>query len=193
METIASQLHLENFWQTTRPTFGRPASARRARPGHGAPPGRVPNGRAAVEPRCEAARAHALGTRRVAPAARSDLHLRYARPDRSHDDVGSDRHDGFGPHLATRHPERAVRTSCERESRVFHRQPRDQSSSRARRRRRTCRTVRSTAALHGRPAGRVADHGRDTTRGGGTRRPRWCSEFVLPHTRGATPQGKPRS
>ena len=66
--------------------LGRPAAARRARPRARARPAGVPHGRAALEPRREAARADPR--RDPPPAARGRHHhrLRHARPGRGDDD-----------------------------------------------------------------------------------------------------------
>ena len=72
----------------------RPAPARRARPRHGAPSGRVPDGRAALQSRRQAARAHAHRARGAAQPPRRDLHLRHARPGRGDDDVRPRGDDG---------------------------------------------------------------------------------------------------
>ncbi len=88
-----------------RGALRRPAPARRHGPGDRARAGRVPDGRAALEPRREAARRHA---RRAGPAARSPRDhddLRHPRPDRGDDarrSRGRDarRHDPAGRHAA---------------------------------------------------------------------------------------------
>ena len=65
---------------------GRPAPARGARPRDRARAAGVPDGRAAVEPRREAARGDARLHRAPAPGARHDDALRHARPGRGDDD-----------------------------------------------------------------------------------------------------------
>ena len=60
------------------PAFGRPAPARGAGPRHGAPAERVPDGRAAVQPRRQAARPYAL--RAQAPAGTSSASPRSTSP-----------------------------------------------------------------------------------------------------------------
>ena len=72
--------------QAPRP-FGRPAPARRHGPRHRARARGVPVRRAAVEPRCQAARADAAGDQAAAAAAGHDLDLRDPRPARG-DDAG---------------------------------------------------------------------------------------------------------
>ena len=66
--------------------LGRPAAARRDGPGDRARPGGVPDGRAALEPRREAARADAHGDPAPAARARHDDDVRHARPGRGDDD-----------------------------------------------------------------------------------------------------------
>ena len=63
----------------------RPAPARRARARHRARAEGLPDGRAALQPRREAARADARRAHQAAPAPGHHHHLRHARPDRSHD------------------------------------------------------------------------------------------------------------
>ena len=65
--------------------LGRPAPARRDRAGDGARAAGVPHGRAALEPRREAARRDARRARAPARAARHDDGLRHPRPDRGDD------------------------------------------------------------------------------------------------------------
>ena len=64
----------------------RPAPARRDGARDRPPAGGVPDGRAALEPRREAARADARGDRGAAARPRRDDDLRHARPDRGDDD-----------------------------------------------------------------------------------------------------------
>ena len=66
---------------------GRPAAARRAWPRAGPRSSRLPDGRAAVQSRCQAARADAIRDQAVPPGLRRDDHLRDPRPARG-------RHDG---------------------------------------------------------------------------------------------------
>ncbi len=64
------------------PALGWPAPACRARPRAGAPADRVPDGRAAVEPRRRPARLHAHADQEAAPLDGHDLRLRHPRPGR---------------------------------------------------------------------------------------------------------------
>ena len=65
--------------------LGRPAPAGRHGPGDRPAPAGVPDGRAALEPRREAARPDAGRARQAAPPARRDHAVRDARPDRGDD------------------------------------------------------------------------------------------------------------
>ena len=69
----------------------RAAAARRARTGDRARAGGLPDGRAALEPRREAARRDARRDPQAPAAARDDHHLRHARPGRGDDDGRPDR------------------------------------------------------------------------------------------------------
>ena len=66
--------------------FRRREPARRARAHHRHQSVRVPDGRAAVEPRRQAARRHAHRTEGSAPPPQGDLRLCHARPGRGDDD-----------------------------------------------------------------------------------------------------------
>ena len=68
-----------------RPALGRPAPAGRDGARHRAHPERVPDGRAALEPRRQAARADAHRGLAPAEAARHDDRLRHPRPGRGDD------------------------------------------------------------------------------------------------------------
>ena len=72
------------------PALRRPAPARRDRPGDGARAAGVPDGRAAVEPRRQAARADARRAGAAARPAAHHHHLRHPRPGRG-DDAGRPR------------------------------------------------------------------------------------------------------
>ncbi len=74
-----------------RPALGRPAPARRHRPGHRQAAQGLPVRRAAVEPRRQAAGADAGRARGAAPRARGDDDLRHPRPGRGDDDGRQDR------------------------------------------------------------------------------------------------------
>ena len=89
------------------PALRRPAPARRHGPRHRARPAGVPVRRAAVQSRCQAARADAHGDQGAAPAAQDHDGLRHARPDRGHDHGRQDRRDARRPGRADR---RAART-----------------------------------------------------------------------------------
>ena len=69
----------------------RPAPARRPRPGDRPRARGLPHGRAALEPRREAARPDARRDRPAPPAPRDDDGLRHARPGRGDDDGRPDR------------------------------------------------------------------------------------------------------
>ena len=81
------------------PALRRPAPARRPGPRDGAPAERVPDGRAAVQPRRQAARPHALGAQAAAGRARRHHDLRHPRPDRG-DDARPPRRDHEPRHRA---------------------------------------------------------------------------------------------
>ena len=68
------------------PALGRTAAAGRHGPGDRARARRVPDGRAALQPRREAARRDARVPGNAPPAAPDDHALRHARPDRGDDD-----------------------------------------------------------------------------------------------------------
>ena len=131
---------------SARPTLGRAAPARRARARHGSQAARLPDGRAALQSRCQAPRAHAKRARGAARAARRDVRLRHSRPSRSDDDVRPDRHDGCGTDPAARDAERALRAAGERQGRAVHRKPGDQLLARARGGWRRRRALRASAA-----------------------------------------------
>ena len=86
-----------------RPAERRPAPARRPRPGDRAPPGRVLHGRAAVQPRRQAARRDPRRARRAARPAGQHVHLRHPRPGRGDDDGLADRGDERRQAAAGRH------------------------------------------------------------------------------------------
>ena len=88
----------------------RPAPARRARSRHRARAGRVPDGRAALQPRRQAARPDARRDRPAPPAAQDDHRLRHPRPGRGDDDGLADRGHERGPAPAGRHARRRCTT-----------------------------------------------------------------------------------
>ena len=100
---------------------GRPAPARRDGPGDRAQPAGVPDGRAAVQPRRQAARADACRHRRAAARARRDDHLRHPRPGRGDDDGRPRRRDAQGPAATGRRPAGAVRRAGQPVRRRLHR------------------------------------------------------------------------
>ena len=87
----------------------RPAPARRARPGDRPRAGRVPDGRAAVQPRRQAARPDPRRDRPPPPAPQDDDRVRDPRPGRGHDDGLADRGHERGPAPAGRHAAGPVR------------------------------------------------------------------------------------
>ena len=90
---------------------GRPAPARRARPGDRPRAGRVPHGRAALQPRRQAARPDPRRDRAAPPAPRDDDRLRHPRPGRGDDDGQPDRGHERGPAPAGRHARRSCTTT----------------------------------------------------------------------------------
>ena len=104
----------------------RPATARRDGPRDRARARGVPDGRAALEPRREAARADARGDRKAAERPRRDDDLRHPRPDRGHDDGRPRRRHAQGRAAAGRRPADALRPARQPLRRRLHRQPRDE-------------------------------------------------------------------
>ena len=92
--------------QVSARMLGRREPARRARPHHRDQSGGVPDGRAAVEPRRQAAGRHAHRAQGPAQAPEGDLRLRHPRPGRGDDHGRPDRRDEQGPHRAGRHAAR---------------------------------------------------------------------------------------
>ncbi len=127
--------------------LGRSAPAGGARPGDRAPAAGVPHGRAALEPRRQAARADARRARRAAPPAAGDDRLRHARPGRGDDDGRPHRHPRPGRAPAGRPAPGRVRAPGEPLRRPLHRQPADEHGhGRRDARRRERRRARSPAA-----------------------------------------------
>ena len=87
----------------------RPAPARRARSRDRPRAGGVPDGRAALQPRRQAARPDARRDRPPPPAAQDDRRLRHPRPGRGDDDGLAHRGHERGPAAAGRHAAGAVR------------------------------------------------------------------------------------
>ena len=101
--------------------LGRPAAARRDGAGNRAQPAGVPHGRAALEPRREAARGDA-GRDRAPPARpRRDDDLRHPRPDRGDDDGRSRGRDAERVPPAGRRSEGALRAAAQPVRRRVHR------------------------------------------------------------------------
>ena len=115
----------------------RPAPAGRDGPRDRAPAGGVPDGRAALEPRREAARADARGD--LAPPARPrrDHDLRHARPGRGDDDGRPRRGDAQGRAAAGRRAADALRPPAQPLRRRLHRLAGDEHGRGDRRARRT--------------------------------------------------------
>ena len=126
----------------------RPAPARRDGPRHRAAPAGVPHGRAAVQPRRQAARADPHPDRGAAAPARHHDRLRHPRPGRGHDDGRPGRGAQGRPAPAGRHPARAVRPPEQRLRRRVHRLAGDEPGRRAARR------GRRDAARHARAGAR---------------------------------------
>ena len=133
------------------PAVRRPAPARRARPGDRARAAGVPDGRAAVEPRRQAARRDARLHRAAAPGARHDDPLRHARPDRGDDDGRPRRGDARRPARAGRHAAGALRPAGQPVRRRVHRLAGDEPGARPARGPR-----RPPAGAARRPAARAA-------------------------------------
>ncbi len=105
VQNAAKILGLEAFLQPEAArALRRPAAARCDGPRDRARAGGVPDGRAALEPRRQAARADARGDRRPPARARRDDGLRDARPGRGDDDGGQGRGDAQGRAPAGRRP-----------------------------------------------------------------------------------------
>ena len=104
----------------------RPAPARRDGARDRAPAAGVPDGRAALEPRREAARADARGDRAAPARPRRDDDLRHARPGRGDDDGRPRRRHAQGRAAAGRRPAGALRPAGQPLRRRLHRQPGDE-------------------------------------------------------------------
>ena len=135
-----------------------PAPARRHGPGDRPLPPGVPHGRAAVEPRRQAARADPHPDRLSPAPTRRHHGLRHPRPDRGHDD-GRPHRPAQGRHPpAVRHPARDVRPAEQRVRRRLHRlpghEPRLGAGHRGRRAVRQPPPARSTASCSARSATR---------------------------------------
>ena len=106
--------------------LGRSAPARRDGPGDRPRARGVPDGRAPLEPRREAARADARRDPPAPAAARRDDDLRHARPGRGDDDGRPRRGDERRAPAAGRHAAGALRPAEERVRRRLHRLSLDQ-------------------------------------------------------------------
>ena len=95
-------------------TLRRPAPARGAGTGHRARAGRVPHGRAALQPGRQAARPDPRRDRAPAPAAGHHHRLRHPRPGRGHDHGRPDRGHARRPPAAGRHAAGPVRQPGQR-------------------------------------------------------------------------------
>ena len=120
---------------------GRPAPAGGDGPGHRARAAGVPDGRAAVEPRRQAAGADAHPDRRPAAPPRRDHGLRHPRPGRGDDDGRPRRRARPGRAAAVRVPEGAVHRPGQRVRRRVHRVAGDEPAGRPR----SATTARRTA------------------------------------------------
>ncbi len=89
------------------------ASARRHGSGHRAGTGCLPDGRAALQPRRQAACSDAVRARRPPRPPQDDDRLRHPRSGRGHDHGRSGGRDAQGDPPASRYPARAVRPSLE--------------------------------------------------------------------------------
>ena len=106
-----------------------PAPARRHGPRDRAPAAGLPDGRAAVEPRRQAARADPHPDRVAAAPARHHHRLRHPRPGRGHDDGRPGRRAQGRPAAAGRHPAAHVRPPEQRLRGRLHRLARDEPAS----------------------------------------------------------------
>ena len=113
------------------PAVRRPAPARRHGSRDRARAGRVPDGRAALEPRREAPRPDARRDPEHPAPARDDHDLRHARPDRGDDDGRPRRRHAPGQARAGRHAAGALRPAGRPVRRRLHRLARDEPRPRA--------------------------------------------------------------
>ena len=140
------------------PALGRPAAARRDGAGDRPPAERLPDGRAALEPRRQAARPDARRHRGAPGAARDDDRLRHARPGGGDDARPSRRGAEGRPPAAVRRTAGALRPARQHVRRRIHRLAGDESLHAAR----SERTAPSRSA--GRRAG-VPDAAQAAARG----------------------------
>ena len=132
----------------------RPAPARRPGPGDRPRPGGLPHGRAAVQPRRQAARPDPGRDRPAPPAPRDHLRLRHPRPGRGDDDGHPDRGHERRPAPAGGHPADPLRHPGQPVRGRLHRQPGDELRRRHRGRDRRRRDPRGapTSTCRCRPA-----------------------------------------
>ncbi len=139
--------------QAARPQAARALrrreAARRARPRHRPRAGRLPAGRAALEPGRQAARVGPGGARAVSRERRDDDDLRDARPDRGDGDGRPDRRDELRPGP----PDRIGRRGLRRSGRHVRRDLSRVSSHESRRAGRRHRGLPPGALLPGHAAG----------------------------------------
>ena len=121
----------------------RPAAAGRDGPRDRARAARVPHGRAALEPRREAARRHARVARGAARPARRHHDLRHARPDRGDDARPARRGDARRPDRPGGRAADALREAAGRVRRRVHRLSVDEPRRGRRRRRRRSTSART--------------------------------------------------
>ncbi len=131
VQKAAKLLGLEEYLEAQAArALRRPAAARRDGPRDRARAGGVPDGRAALEPRREAARADARRDREAAGRSRRDDDLRHARPGRGDDDGRPRRRHAQGRAPAGRRPADALRPAGQPVRRRLHRQPGDEHARR---------------------------------------------------------------
>ena len=119
--------HLRAAEAQARPALGRAAAARRDGPRDRARAGRLPDGRAALEPRREATRADAGGDPGAPAPAGDDHDLRHPRPDRGDDDGRPRRRHAPGEARAGRRAAGALRPAGRPVRRRVHRLAGDES------------------------------------------------------------------
>ncbi len=129
----------------------RPAAARRAGPRPGARPAGVPDGRAALQPRRQAARADAGRDQAPAEGDRHHHRLRHPRPGRGDDDGRPHRGDEPRPARAGRHARGALRPAGQPVRRGLHRQPGDELRAGASPRAASCAATASASRRAARP------------------------------------------
>ena len=97
----AAQVQLDRASRPlSAPALGRPTATRGAGPRHHSPAIGLPDGRAAVQSRCQVAGPHARRAQAHAADARHHHHLCHPRPDRG-DDAGASRGDPGERHLCS--------------------------------------------------------------------------------------------